>query len=50
MCLFEGVNNSKSSIIALQCFLFCKHSKIAFIYDCQIKGDMFNSIGILWYK
>ena len=47
MCaLLEGVNN-KSSIISLQCFLLCKHSKIAFIYDCQIEGDIFNHIGIL---
>ena len=38
--LFEGVNNSKSSIIALHCFLLCKHSKIAFMYDCQIEGDV----------
>ena len=45
--LFEGVNSNKSSIIASQCFLFCKHSKIAFIYDCQIEGHIFNPIGIL---
>ena len=47
--LFEGIHNSKSSIIASQCFLLCKHSKIAFMYDCQIEGEMFNLIGILWY-
>ena len=45
--LFEGVNNNKSSIIASQCFLLCKHCKIAFIYDCQIEGNIFNHIGIL---
>ena len=48
--LFEDVNNSKSSIIASQCFLLCKHSKIAFVYDCKIEGEMFNPMGILWYK
>ena len=48
--LCEGVNSSKLSIIALQCFLLCKNPKIAFIYDCQIEGEMFNPIGILWYK
>ena len=45
--LFKGMNNSKSSIIVSQCFLLCTYSKIAFIYDCQIEGDMFNPIGIL---
>ena len=50
MCaLFMGVKSNRSSIIALQCFLVYKQSKIAFIYDCQIEGDMFNPIGILWY-
>ena len=48
--LFEGVNNSKLSIIASQCFLLCKHSKIAFMYDCQVEGEMFNPLGILLYK
>ena len=47
--LLEGVNSNKSSITALQCFLLCKHSKIVFIYDCQIEGDIFNPIGILCY-
>ena len=47
--LFEGVNDNKSSIIVPQCFLLCKHSKIAFIYDHQIEGDIFNPIDILWY-
>ena len=47
--LFKGVNSGKSSIIALQCFLLCKHSKIAFIYNCQIEVYIFNPIGILWY-
>ena len=23
---------------------------IVFIYDCQISGDTFSPIGILWYK
>ena len=45
--LFEGVNNSQLSIIASQCFLLCIHSKIAFMYNCQIEGEMFNPIGIL---
>ena len=43
--LFEGANSYKSSIIASQCFLLCKHSKIEFIYDCQIEGDILNPIG-----
>ena len=47
---FEGVKNSILPINALQCFLLCKHLNIAFMYDCQIEGEMFNPIGILWYK
>ena len=47
---FVGVNNNKSSIIALQYFLLCKQSNIAFMYDCHISGDIFNPIGILWYR
>ena len=48
MCdFFVGINNNRSSIIALQYFLLCKESKIAFIYDCQINGDILNPIGIL---
>ena len=32
MChFFDGVNNNKLSIIALQYFLLCKHSNIALI-------------------
>ena len=51
MCdFFDGVNSNKSSIIASQYFLLCKHPKIAFIYDCQIEGEIFSPIGILWYK
>ena len=51
MCNFlVGVNNKRLSIIASQYFLLCKQSKISFIYDCQIDGDIFNPIGILWYK
>ena len=51
MCsFFVGVNNNTSSIIALQYFLLCKQSKIAFIYDLQIDGDIFSPIGILWYR
>ena len=50
MALLGGVNYSKSSIIALQCFLLCKHSKIAFMYDCQIEGEIFNHMGIPRYK
>ena len=44
---FEGVKSNKSSIITSLCFLLCKHSKIAFMYDCQIEGEIFNPIGIL---
>ena len=44
---FDGVNNNKSSIIASQYFMFCKQSKIAFMYDCQINDEIFNPIGIL---
>ena len=36
-------------MIASQYFLLCKHSKIVFMYDCQIEGEMFKLIGILWY-
>ena len=51
MCdTFNGVNNNGSSLIASQYFLLCKHSNIAFIYDCQIEGEIFNPIWILWYK
>ena len=51
MCeFFVGVNNNGSSIIASQYFLLCKQYKIVFMYHCQIDGDVFNSIGILWYK
>ena len=39
---FVGVKSKRSSIIALQCFLVSKQSKIAFIYDCQMEGDIFN--------
>ena len=46
---FEGVRSKRLFIIALWCILFCRHSKIAFIYDCQIEGEMFNPIVILWY-
>ena len=47
MCLFEGENNSKSSIIASQYLLLSKHPNIAFIYDCQIEGEIFNPRGIV---
>ena len=47
MCLFEGVNKSKLSIIALQYSMLCKHPKITFIYECQIEGGMFSPMGIL---
>ena len=51
MCdFFDGVNKKRSSIIASQYFLLCKQSNIAFMYDCQIEGEIFNPIGILWYK
>ena len=44
------LKNNRSSIIALQYFLLCKHSNIVFIYNCQIEGEIFISIGILWYR
>ena len=51
MCdFFHGVDNNRSSIIASQYFLLCKQSNIAFMYDCQIEGEIFNPIGIIWYK
>ena len=45
--LFQGAKINRSSIIASQCFLLCKHSKIAFMYGCQSEGDIFNPMGIL---
>ena len=51
MCDFvDGVNNNRSSIIASHCFLLCKQSNMVFIYYCTIKGEIFNPIGIRWYK
>ena len=48
MCaFFVGVKSNRSSIIASPCFLVSKQSKIVFIYDYQIEGDMFKPIGIL---
>ena len=47
---FEGVNNSKSSIIASQYFLLSRQLRIVFIYVCQIGEETFTPIGILWYK
>ena len=47
---FEGVNNRRSSIIASQYFLFWRQSKMALIWDCQMEGEIFNPMGILWYK
>ena len=51
MCDFfvEG-NNNRSSIIASQYFLLCKYPNISLMYDCQIEGEIFNPIGILWYQ
>ena len=47
MCdFFDGVNN-RSSVIVSQYFLLCKQSNIAFIYDCQIEGEIFHPIGIV---
>ena len=43
----DGMNNNRSSIIAPQYFLLCKHSKIVLIYDYQIDGDIFNPMDIL---
>ena len=48
--IVDGVNNNKSSIIASHYFLLCKQSNIAFMYDYQIEGEIYNPIGILWYK
>ena len=47
---FFGVNNNKSSTIALQYFLLCKQCNIAFMYDYHIDGDIFNLIDILLYR
>ena len=47
---FEGVNNSKSSILASQYFLLSRQLRMVFIYVCQICGETFSPIGILWYK
>ena len=47
--LSDGVKSNKSYMTASQCFLLGRHFKITFIYDCQIEGEMFNPIGILWY-
>ena len=45
--LFKGVKSNKSSTIASQCFLLCRHCKYVFLYDCQIEGEIFDPIGIL---
>ena len=37
-------------MIASQYFQLCKQSNIVFMYDCQIEGEIFNPIGIFWYK
>ena len=37
-------------MIASHYFLLCKRLRIVFIYDCQISGETFSHIGILWYK
>ena len=37
-------------MIDSQYFLLCKQSNIIHIYDCQFYGDIFNPLGILWYK
>ena len=51
MCeFFDGVNNNKSSMIASQYFLLWRQSKIALMYDYYMGGEIFNAIGILWYK
>ena len=47
---FESVNSNRSSIIASQYFLFSRQLRIVLIYDCQIVGETFSPIGILWYK
>ena len=41
---FAGINNNRSSIIALQYFLLCIQSEIAFMYVCQINGDIFKAL------
>ena len=51
MCdFFDEVNNKRSSIISSQYFLLCKQANIVFMYDCQIECEIFNHIGIFWYK
>ena len=47
---FEGMKNSRSSIITSQYFLLSRQSRIAFIYGCQSSRETFSPIGILWYK
>ena len=47
---FEGVNYSRSSMIASQYFLLSKKIRIVFIYDRQIGWETFSPISILWYK
>ena len=37
-------------MITSQDFLHSRQLRIVFIYDCQIGWEMFNPIGILWYK
>ena len=49
ICLL-GVNNSRSSMMASQCFLLDKQLRKAFMYDCHTMGEMLSPIGILWYK
>ena len=51
MCgFFVWVKNKRPSIIASQYFLFCKHSRIAFMYDFHLAGYIFNPINIHWYR
>ena len=42
------MNNNRSFIIASQYFLLCKQSHITFMYGCQIKGEIFDPLGILY--
>ena len=37
-------------MIASQYFLLSRQLRMVFIYICQIDGETFNPIGILWYK
>ena len=37
-------------MITAQYFLLSRQLRIVFIYDCQIDGETFSPISILWYR